>query len=76
MQKFKFNETIFYDNGKEYHLAYFLHENKTTCLIDVRVGFIHEPKVVSKSHIFKYSDELADKLTKKYGYEKRISKTF
>lgn len=26
--------------------------------------------------VFPYSDELVDKLTKKYGYEKRFAKTF
>jgi len=75
---FSFNERVVWDWHFGYEIGYFLGEGNQyhTYLIDVRTGLIHEPCSYSKSEIHKYSNELIDELTKKYGYEKRFSDTF
>lgn len=78
MDDFNFNDAVIWDSGFGYDIGYFLGDGNqyNTWLIDVRTGLIHEPCSHSKSEIFKYSDELIDSLSKKYGYEKRFSKEF
>lgn len=63
---------------KEGYSRYYLGEGHVyeTYLIDVRTGIVHEPTCYPKSEIHKYTNELIDKLTKKYGYEKRFSDVF
>jgi hypothetical protein len=75
---FLFNEKVIWDSHFGYEIGYFLGEGNQyyTYLIDVRTGLIHEPCSYSKSEIHKYTDELIDKLTAKYGYEKRFSDIF
>jgi hypothetical protein len=75
---FSFNEKVIWDSHFGYEIGYFLDEGQVeeTYLIDVRTGVVHEPTCYSKSEVHKYTDELIDKLTKKYGYEKRFSDTF
>jgi hypothetical protein len=75
---FSFNEKIVLDSHFGYEIGYFLGEGNQyhTYLIDVRTGLINEPCSHSKSEIHKYTNELIDKLTVKYGYEKRFSDTF
>jgi hypothetical protein len=77
-QPFVFNERVIWDSGFGYEIGYFLGEGELfdSYLIDVRTGIIHEPTCYSKSEIHKYSNELIDKLFKKYGYEKRFSGDF
>lgn len=76
--KFKFNESVVWDSGFGYEIGYFLGTGNQyeTYLIDIRTGLIHEPCSHTISEVFRYSNELIDKLTKKYGYEKRFSETF
>jgi hypothetical protein len=75
---FSFNEAVVWDSHFGYEIGYFLGEGHVceTYLIDVRTGLVHEPTCYPKSEIYKYSNELIDKLTKKYGYEKRFSGVF
>lgn len=75
---FSFNEKVVWDSHFGYEIGYFLGEGYQyhTYLIDVRSGLIHEPCSYSKSEIHKYTNELIDKLTAKYGYEKRFSDIF
>ncbi len=75
---FSFNEAVVWDNHFDYEIGYFLGEGHVyeTYLIDVRTGVVQEPTCYPKSEIHKYSNELIDKLTKKYGYEKRFSDVF
>jgi hypothetical protein len=75
---FSFKEKVIWDSHFGYEIGYFLGEGwvYNTYLIDVITGVVKEPTCYSKSEIHKYSDELIDKLTKKYGYEKRFSDTF
>ena len=75
---FSFNEEVVYDSHLGYEIGYFLGEGHVyeTYLIDVRSGLVHEPTCCPKSEIHKYTNELIDKLTKKYGYEKRFSDVF
>lgn len=75
---FSFNEKVIWDSHFGYEIGYFLGEGNQyhTYLIDVRTGLIHEPTCYSKSEIHKYTNELIDKLTLKYGYEKRFSDIF
>jgi hypothetical protein len=75
---FSFNEMVVWDSHFGYEIGYFLGEGHVyeTYLIDVRTGIVHEPTCYSKSEIHKYTNELIDKLTKKYGYEKRFSDVF
>lgn len=75
---FSFYEKVVWDSHFGYEIGYFLGEGNQyhTYLIDVRTGLIHEPCSHSKSEIHKYTNELIDKLTAKYGYEKRFSEVF
>lgn len=75
---FSFNEKVIWDSHFGYEIGYFLDEGhvEETYLIDVRTGVVHEPTCYSKSEVHKYTNELIDKLTIKYGYEKRFSDTF
>ena len=75
---FSFNEKVVWDSHFGYEIGYFLGEGNQyhTYLIDIRTGLIHEPCSHSKSEIHKYTNELIDKLTAKYGYEKRFSEVF
>ena len=75
---FSFNEAVVWDSHFGYEIGYFLGEGHVyeTYLIDVRTGVVHEPTCYPKSEIHKYTNELIDKLTKKYGYEKRFSDVF
>lgn len=75
---FDFNERVVWDSGFGYEIGYFLGEGNLydTWLIDVRTGLITEPCSHSKSEVFKYTSELINKLTAKYGYEKRFSELF
>jgi hypothetical protein len=75
---FSFNEKVVWDSRFGYEIGYFLGEGNQyhTYLIDVRTGLVHEPCSYSKSEIHKYTNELIDKLTAKYGYEKRFSDIF
>ncbi|MEX0596136.1 MAG: hypothetical protein WD512_06510 [Candidatus Paceibacterota bacterium] len=75
---FSFNEKVVWDSHFGYEIGYFLGEGHVdeTYLIDVRTGIVNEPTCYSKLEIYKYTDELITKLTKKYGYEKRFSDVF
>jgi hypothetical protein len=75
---FEFNERVVWDSGFGYEIGHFLGEGThyETWLIDVRTGLIVEPCSHSKSEVFKYTTELINKLTAKYGYEKRFSELF
>ena len=75
---FDFNERVVWDSGFGYEIGYFLGEGTSydTWLIDVKTGLIVEPCSHSKSEVFKYTTELINKLTAKYGYEKRFSELF
>ena len=75
---FSFNEAVVWDSHFGYEIGYFLGEGHVyeTYLIDVRTGVVHEPTCYPKSEIHKYTNDLIDKLTKKYGYEKRFSDDF
>jgi len=70
---FSFNEKVAWDSHFGYEIGYFLGEGHVyeTYLIDVKTGVVHEPTCYPKSEIHKYSNELIDKLAKKYDYEKR-----
>ena len=74
LREFSFNEKVVWDSNFGYEIGYFLDEGNQyhTYLIDMKTGLIHEPCSHSKSEIHKYSEELIDKLSKKYGYEKRF----
>jgi hypothetical protein len=75
---FDFNERVVWDSGFGYEIGYFLGEGLVynTWLIDLRTGFFVEPCSHSKSEVFKYSNELINKLTAKYRCEKRFSELF
>ena len=75
---FSFNERVIWDSHFGYEIGYFLGEGKIyeTYLVELVTGVVQEPTCYSKSEIHKYSNELIDKLTKKYGYEKRFSDVF
>lgn len=75
---FSFNERVVWDSHFGYEIGYFLGKGHVyeTYLIDVRTGVVHEPTCYPKSEIHKYTNELINKLTKKYGYEKRFSDVF
>lgn len=75
---FSFNEKVIWDSHFGYEIGYFLDEGhvEETYLIDVRTGVVHEPTCYSKSEVHKYTNELINKLTEKYGYEKRFSEVF
>lgn len=75
---FDFNERVVWDSGFGYEIGYFLGEGNwyDTWLIDVRTGLIIGECSHSKSEVFKYTTELINKLTAKYGYEKRFSELF
>lgn len=71
---FDFNERVIWESGFGYEIGHFLGEGKPydTWLIDMRTGLIIGQCSHSKSEIFKYTNELINKLTTKYGYEKRF----
>ena len=75
---FLFNEKVVWDSHFGYEIGYFLGEGNQyhTYLIDIRTGLIQEPSSYPKQEIHKYTNELIDKLTVKYGYEKRFSEVF
>lgn len=75
---FNFNDPVIWDSNSGYEIGHYLGEGWVcnTYLIDLKIGIIHEPLCCQKSDIHKYSNELIDKLTKKYGYEKRFSDVF
>ncbi len=75
---FDFNERVVWDSGFGYEIGHFLGKGNSydTWLIDVRTGLIVEPCSHLKSEVFKYTNELINKLTAKYGYEKRFSELF
>jgi hypothetical protein len=75
---FSFNEKVIWDSHFGYEIGYFLSEghDDETYLIDTRTGVVHDPLCYSKKEIYKYTNELIDKLTAKYGYEKRFIDTF
>lgn len=71
---FEINEKVVWDSHSGYEIGYFLGEGVLyeTYLIDMKTGVVREPCSHSKNEVFRYSDELIDKLFKKYGYEKRF----
>lgn len=75
---FTFNEPVIWDSGFGYEIGYFLGEglSDNTYQIDQRSGLITEPNSYPKNEVFKYSNELIEKLTAKYGYEKKFSEIF
>lgn len=78
MTDFQFNERVVWDSNFGYEIGYFLGEGNSyeTYLIDVVTGLFHEPCSYPKYEIHKYTNELINKLTEKYGYEKRFSDVF
>lgn len=72
------NERVIWDSHFGYEIGYFLGEGHVyeTWLINVITGIFPQPTCHPKSEVYKYTNELVDKLTEKYGYEKRFSKTF
>ena len=75
---FEFNERVIWDSGFGYEIGHFLGEGliENSYMIDVRTGIITEPCSHSKDEVFKYTTKLINKLTTKYGYEKRFSEIF
>ena len=71
---FEFNEKVVWDSHFGYEIGLFLGEGNSynTWLIDVKTGLVHEPCSHSKNEVYKYSEELIDRLYEKYGYEKRF----
>ena len=75
---FTFNEPVIWDSGVCYDIGYFIGEgfDENTYEIDKRTGQLTGELYVQKNEVFKYSNELIEKLTAKYGYEKRFSEIF
>ena len=75
---FSFYDKVIWDSHFGYELGYFLGEGNqyNTYLIDKITGLIHEPCSHSKSEVYKYSEDLVNKLKIKYGYEKSFSTDF
>ncbi len=76
---FEYNERIIWDSHFGYEIGFFIGEGNSynTWLVELRSGRIVGEEVShSKDEIHPYSEELLEKLTKKYGYEKRFSETF
>lgn len=75
---FSFNEAVVWDSHFGYEIGCFLGECNVyeTYLIDIRTGVVRKPICYPKSEIHKYTNELIDKLTKKYGYKKSFSDVF
>lgn len=73
-QEFEIDEKVVWDSHFGYEIGCFLGEGNSynTYLIDVKSGLIQEPCSHSKDEIHRYSNELIDKMFKKYGYEKRF----
>lgn len=72
------NERIVWDSGFGYEIGVFKGDGLLygTYSIDISTGINIGLVSHSISKIHKYSNELIDELTKKYGYEKRFSETF
>jgi len=72
------SEHVIWDSGSGYEIGYFLGEGVTddTWLIDIMTGLTEGPCSYPKSEVFKYTDELVNKLTAKYSYKKRFSDLF
>ena len=71
-------DRVIWDSHFGYEIGYFIGEGNqyNTWLIDIITGICVGECCHSKIEVHKYSDELIDKLTKKYGYEKRFSDVF
>jgi hypothetical protein len=71
---FVVGQRVVWDSHFGYEIGYFLGEGlmMNTYLIDVCTGKITGNCSYSQNEVHKYSDELIDSLTKKYGYEKRF----
>jgi hypothetical protein len=76
--EFKKNDKIIWDSHFGYEIGYFIGEGVmyNTFEVDLITGVVHGSVSHSKSEIHPYSEELVEKLTNKYGYEKTFSKTF
>src|SRR6185312_2967284 len=75
---FVVGERVVWDSHFGYEIGYFLGEGvmMNTYLIDVCTGKITGNCSYSQNEIHKYTYELINSLTKKYGYEKRFSNAF
>lgn len=67
-------DKVIWDSHFGYEIGYFIGEGNqdNTWLIDIKSGICKGECSYSKNQIYKYSDELIDKLTEKYNYEKRF----
>lgn len=72
---FSLGDRIVWDSHFGYEIGYFLGEGVVfnSYLVDVKTGKIQERCSYSKEEIHKYSNELIDTLSQKYGYEKRFN---
>lgn len=76
---FDFNERVIWDSGSGYEIGLYLEADNSQYyhdVIDIHSGRICEPTSIMRDEIFPYSSELIEKLTKKYGYEKKFSTIF
>ena len=71
-------DKVIWDSHFGYEIGYFIGEGNqdNTWFIDIRTGICTGECWLSKNEIYKYSDELIQKLTEKYKYEKRFSDVF
>ena len=76
--QFSLKDKIVWNSGFGYEIGFFLGDGwvYNTYLIEIMTGISTGEYCYSKEEIYKYSDELIDELTKKYGYEKRFSNVF
>jgi len=75
---FNINDRVIWDSGFGYEIGIFIGEGNSydTWSIDQISGRITGECSHSKIEIFKYTKELVNILTAKYGYEKFFSETF
>jgi chemotaxis signal transduction protein len=75
---FKLNDRIIWDSSFGYEIGYFIGDGKLMSTYEVMLvtGKVQGLVSHSISEIHKYSEDLIDALSKKYGYEKKFSETF
>lgn len=77
--RFKEGDRIIYDSGYDYEIGYYVKENEYNNFGGhiVDISSIWQSRMnIHHSQLFEYSDDLINKLTEKYGYEKRFSEVF
>ena len=81
---FEKNDRVIWDSGDGYEIGYFEEhcderlggKYKDRCTVQLICTENIKGALVPTFQIFKYSDEKIDKLTEKYGTEKRFSEVF